>query len=114
MTSLRSELAMSNSKVGVSIVCPGEVTTNIVNSTFQSYEPAKNKSEVAEDTSGMLEVAAEDAQNTYPISPSEAAQGIFAGIESKEFYIFTHKGYERQLKDISSEYLEAFDRAMFQ
>ena len=62
----------------------------------------------------MLEVAAEDAQNTYPISPLEAAQGIFAGIKNKEFYIFTHKGYKRQLEDISSEYLEAFDRAMFQ
>ena len=34
--------------------------------------------------------------------------------KNKEFYIFTHKGYKRQLEDISSEYLEAFDRAMFQ
>ena len=114
MTSLRSELAMSNSNVGVSIVCPGEVTTNIVNSTFQSNEPADNKPVADVDPTAMLEVAAEDAQNTYPISPLEAAQGIFAGIENKEFYIFTHKGYKRQLADISSEYLEAFDRAMFQ
>ncbi|MDA9068646.1 SDR family NAD(P)-dependent oxidoreductase [Gammaproteobacteria bacterium] len=114
MTSLRSELAMSNANVGVSIVCPGEVTTNIVNSTFQSSEPAENKPVAKTDPMAMLEVAAEDAQNTYPISPSEAAQGIFAGIKNKEFYIFTHKGYKRQLEDISSEYLEAFDRAMFQ
>ena len=114
MTSLRSELAMSNSNVGVSIVCPGEVTTNIVNSTFQSDEPAENKPVADIDPTAMLEVAAEDAQNTYPISPLEAAQGIFAGVENKEFYIFTHKGYKRQLEDISSEYLEAFDRAMFQ
>lgn len=114
MTSLRSELTMSNSNVGVSIVCPGEVTTNIVNSTFQSNEPADNKLVADVDPTAMLEVAAEDAQNTYPISPLEAAQGIFAGIENKEFYIFTHKGYKRQLEDISSEYLEAFDRAMFQ
>ena len=114
MTSLRSELAMSNSNIGVSIVCPGEVTTNIVNSTFQSNEPAENKPVADIDPTAMLEVAAEDAQNTYPISPLEAAQGIFAGIENKEFYIFTHKGYKRQLEDISSEYLEAFDRAMFQ
>ena len=114
MTSLRSELTMSNSNVGVSIVCPGEVTTNIVNSTFQSNESAENKPVADIDPTAMLEVAAEDAQNTYPISPLEAAQGIFAGIENKEFYIFTHKGYKRQLEDISSEYLEAFNRAMFQ
>ncbi|MDB9947507.1 SDR family NAD(P)-dependent oxidoreductase [Gammaproteobacteria bacterium] len=114
MTSLRAELAMSDSNVGVSIVCPGEVTTNIVNSTFQPSEPAENKPVAATDPMAMLEVAAEDAQNTYPISASEAAQGIFVGIKNKEFYIFTHKGYKRQLEDISSEYLEAFDRAMFQ
>ena len=114
MTSLRAELAMSNSNVGVSIVCPGEVTTNIVNSTFQSNESAENKPVADIDPTAMLEVAAEDDQNTYPISPLEAAQGIFAGIKNKEFYIFTHKGYKRQLEDISSEYLEAFDRAMFQ
>ena len=114
MTSLRAELAMSNSNVGVSIVCPGEVTTNIVSSTFQSNESAENKPVADIDPTAMLEVAAEDAQNTYPISPFEAAQGIFAGIKNKEFYIFTHKGYKRQLEDISSEYLEAFDRAMFQ
>ena len=114
MTSLRSELAMSNSNVGVSIVCPGEVTTNIVNSTFQPSEPAENKPVAETDPMAMLEVAAEDAQNTYPISPLEAAQAIFAGIKNKDFYIFTHKGYKRQLEEISNEYLEAFDQAMFQ
>ena len=114
MTSLRAELAMSNSKIGVSIVCPGEVSTNIVNSTFQSHEPSKVESSESINPTAMLEVAAEDAQNTYPISPEEAAKAIFDGIANKEFYIFTHKGYKRQLKDISDEYLEAFDRAMFQ
>ena len=114
MTSLRAELQMSKSSVGVSIVCPGEVTTNIVNSTFESHEPAKAPSAEQMDPAAMLEVAAEDAQNTFPISPAEAAEAIFAGIHKKEFYIFTHKGYKRQLEDISTEYLEAFDRAMFQ
>ena len=114
MTSLRAELGMSKSNVGVSIVCPGEVATNIVNSTFQSQEPSKPEPAASIDPMAMLEVAAEDAQNTYPISPKEAAQAIFAGIANKEFYIFTHKGYKRQLEDISDEYLEAFERSMFQ
>ena len=115
MTSLRAELQGSN--VGVSIVCPGEVTTNIVNSTFNSssdqkvVEASENNNP---DPKALLEVAAEDAQNTYPISPFEAAQAIFSGIENKDFYIFTHKGYKRQLEEISSEYLDAFDQAMFQ
>ena len=115
MTSLRAEL--TNSNVHVSIVCPGEVTTNIVNSTFgasRNQEVAENLEDSNADPKALLEVAAEDAQNTYPISPLEAAQAIFAGIENKDFYIFTHKGYKRQLEEISNEYLEAFDQAMFQ
>ena len=115
MTSLRAELAGSN--VDVSIVCPGEVTTNIVNSTFDSpsNQELKQSSESSDaDPKALLEVAAEDAQNTFPISPLEAAQAIFAGIENKEFYIFTHKGYKRQLEEISDEYLQAFDQSMFQ
>ncbi len=113
MTSLRAEL--TNSNVDVSIVCPGEVTTNIVNSTYGSSSNQKVESEDSDNNpKALLEVAAEDAQNTYPISPLEAAQAIFAGIENKDFYIFTHKGYKRQLEEISNEYLDAFDQSMFQ
>ncbi len=113
MTSLRAEL--TNSNVDVSIVCPGEVTTNIVNSTYGSSSNQKVESEDSDNNPiALLEVAAEDAQNTYPISPLEAAQAIFAGIENKDFYIFTHKGYKRQLEEISNEYLDAFDQSMFQ
>ena len=115
MTSLRAELTDSN--VDVSIVCPGEVTTNIVNSTFDT-SPGQEAIESLEDSNtnpkALLEVAAEDAQNTYPISPLEAAQAIFAGIKNKDFYIFTHKGYKRQLEEISNEYLQAFEQSMFQ
>ena len=115
MTSLRAELNGSN--VDVSIVCPGEVTTNIVNSTFDSSQKQdiEDKAEdLGADPRAMLEVAAEDAHNTYPISPLEAAKAIFSGIENKDFYIFTHKGYKRQLEEISTEYLQAFDQAMYQ
>jgi len=115
MTSLRAELTGSN--IDVSIVCPGEVTTNIVNSTYgnSSNQEVKSAAKDSEhDPKALLEVAAEDAQNTFPISPLEAAQAIFAGIENKDFYIFTHKGYKRQLEEISDEYLQAFEQSMFQ
>ena len=70
MTSLRAELTGSN--IDVSIVCPGEVDTNIVNSVFHSSSNRKIKQasqESGSDPKALLEVAAEDAQNTYPISP---------------------------------------------
>lgn len=112
MTAMRAELTHSN--VGVSIVCPGEVTTNILNSTFISPNSSKDTQADDQDPNDLLEEAAADAKNTFPISPNEAAEAIFAGIQQKEFYIFTHKGYKRQLEEISNEYLEAFNRAMFQ
>jgi NADP-dependent 3-hydroxy acid dehydrogenase YdfG len=112
MTAMRAELTHSN--VGVSIVCPGEVTTNILNSTFISPNSSKDTQADNQDPNDLLEEAAADAKNTFPISPNEAAEAIFAGIQQKEFYIFTHKGYKRQLEEISNEYLEAFNRAMFQ
>jgi NADP-dependent 3-hydroxy acid dehydrogenase YdfG len=112
MTAMRAELTHSN--VGVSIVCPGEVTTNILNSTFISPNSSKDTQADNQDLNDLLEEAAADAKNTFPISPNEAAEAIFAGIQQKEFYIFTHKGYKRQLEEISNEYLEAFNRAMFQ
>ena len=64
MTSLRAELTSSN--VDVSIVCPGEVTTNIVNSTFGSSSNQGDGAGINDsdsDPKALLEVAAEDAQN---------------------------------------------------
>ena len=66
MTSLRAELNGSN--VDVSIVCPGEVTTNIVNSTFDSSQKKDIEHKVEDsdaDPRAMLEVAAEDAPVSY-------------------------------------------------
>ena len=39
---------------------------------------------------------------------------LLCRIQNQDFYIFTHKGYKRQLEDISADYLQAFDQAMFQ
>ncbi len=115
MATLREELKTSN--VQASIVCPGEVDTNIVNSVYQGdTPPAKKEEKVDEkDPREMLEVAADDAQGkSFPISPLEAAEAIFQGIENNDFYIFTHKGYEEHIQNIADEYIAAFDKAKYQ
>ena len=63
----------------------------------------------------MLEVAPDDAQGkSFPISPLQAAEAIFQGIENNDFYIFTHKGYEEHIQHIADEYIAAFVQAKYQ
>ena len=115
MATLREEL--KTSKIQASIVCPGEVDTNIVNSVYQGESATPNKQQEEKDTDPreMLEVAADDAQGkSFPISPLQAAEAIFQGIENNDFYIFTHKGYEEHIKHIADEYIAAFDQAKYQ
>ena len=115
MATLREEL--KTTKIQASIVCPGEVDTNIVNSVYQgeSATPKKEKKVEDKDPREMLEVAADDAQGkSFPISPLQAAEAIFQGIENNDFYIFTHKGYEEHIQHIADEYIAAFDQAKYQ
>ena len=115
MATLREEL--KTSKIQASIVCPGEVDTNIVNSVYQDKASAPKKEKKAEDKDPreMLEVAADDAQGkSFPISPLQAAEAIFQGIENNDFYIFTHKGYEEHIQHIADEYIAAFVQAKYQ
>ena len=115
MATLREEL--KTTKIQASIVCPGEVDTNIVNSVYQgeSAAPKKEKKVEDKDPREMLEVAADDAQGkSFPISPLQAAEAIFQGIENNDFYIFTHKGYEEHIQHIADEYIAAFDQAKYQ
>ena len=88
MATLREEL--KTSKIQAAIVCPGEVDTNIVNSVYQGDTPPPKKEEKVDDKDPreMLEVAADDAQGkSFPISPLQAAEAIFQGIENNDFYI---------------------------
>ena len=116
MASVQEEL--NDTKINASIVCPGEVDTNILSSVFQA--DAKEQTQEAspdnqaKDSRKMLDVAADDATGkSFPISPSEAAEAIFDGIENERFYIFTHSGYKEHIEAISEEYLKAFDAAKF-
>ena len=90
MASVQEEL--NDTKINASIVCPGEVDTNILSSVFQA--DAKEQTQEAspdnqaKDSRKMLDVAADDATGkSFPISPSEAAEAIFDGIENERFYL---------------------------
>ena len=113
MSTLRGELMGTN--ISTSIVCPGEVDTGILSSVFPTNSPVTPTEDTSIDNAReMLDVAADDAQGkSFPISPAEAAEAIFAGIQNKDFYIFTHSGYKDSVEEISKEYLAAFEHAKF-
>jgi NADP-dependent 3-hydroxy acid dehydrogenase YdfG len=113
MSTLRGELMGTN--ISTSIVCPGEVDTGILSSVFPTNSPVTPTEETSIDNAReMLDVAADDAQGkSFPISPAQAAEAIFSGIQNKDFYIFTHSGYKDSVEEISQEYLAAFEHAKF-
>jgi NAD(P)-dependent dehydrogenase (short-subunit alcohol dehydrogenase family) len=81
--SLYRELALAGSGVGVSVLCPGAVVTNILQSA--RHWP---------DRLGPRRVA-EPASEEYPaldglMRPAEVARQVFAAIGDQRFWIITH------------------------
>ncbi|MFW9875994.1 MAG: SDR family NAD(P)-dependent oxidoreductase [Candidatus Thorarchaeota archaeon] len=119
---LRTDLEMQNSKVKVSVVCPGFVNTRILFGDTHRPERYQNlSSEEREDTRGEDYVAKLGAKlgvniengldQTKIISPDEAADRIFQAIEQDKFYILTHKDnvLRRLVKERFDEILNEFD-----
>ena len=97
---LHEDLAQ-NDKVGVSVMCPGLVKTNIIErdhlgldldeSSIDQHESAKNNAQWLAD--GVKE----------GMSPEELAKIVFSKIEQKEFWILTHPEFIDVYKGYSDE-----------
>lgn len=88
MECLRSELA--NTNIGVSVCCPGNVSTNIGQSERNGPMPASNKPE----PSG----AAKSLSNAS-MDPWEVGKLVLRGIQRNDLYIFTHPEFEQGIRD---------------
>ena len=83
---LRTELAGSN--VGVSVLCPGFVRTNIYKSQRNRPEELRNETKkVAARTENRETLAAMDALAT---DPADLATEVLRAIQADEFWIITH------------------------
>ncbi|CAD5378367.1 SDR family NAD(P)-dependent oxidoreductase [Pseudomonas sp. OF001] len=83
--SLHYELAALNAPVGVSVLCPGPVASEIMTS------------DQGQGASGELNRLL-DGQIRQGMSPAELAELVFAAIAEKRFWILPHKGFKPALR----------------
>ena len=115
---LRTDLEMKESKVRVSVVCPGFVNTRILFGDTHRPEKYQNlPSEQIEDTRGedyVVKVVGsfdEGINETSIMPPGEAADIIFQGIKEEKLYILTHKDklMKRLVKERFDEILKELE-----
>jgi len=97
--SLAQDLAATGSRLKASVLCPGMIKTNIVDS--DRNRPARLATELTEDqkfVTGYLDDAV-----SRGMAPSEVARLVLEGIRDEAFVIFTHDSYRAQLRERLAE-----------
>ncbi len=94
---LYGELQDAGSNVGVSVLCPGIIRTNLRNSERNRPEhlrdlDAEAVKERTQNTPGFS-----DTVRLQALSPEWAAECVFEGIKANRFYILTHDDHEGQI-----------------
>ena len=94
---LYGELQDAGSNVGVSVLCPGIIRTNLRNSERNRPEHLRDMDAEAvrsrtENTPGFS-----DTVRLQALSPEWAAECVFEGIKANRFYILTHDDHEGQI-----------------
>ena len=90
--SLFQELALSNTDVGVSVLCPGWVSTNLHDADRNRPADLRNPTVADEDLDPMA-VAMRDALKGViesGMAPADVAARVVAAVKEKQFYILTH------------------------
>jgi NAD(P)-dependent dehydrogenase (short-subunit alcohol dehydrogenase family) len=86
--SLHYELALANAKLGTSVLCPGFVRTNIMDSARNRPEHLRAALPTAEASQALL--GAFQSVVAAGIPPSVVAERVVEAIREKRFYIFPH------------------------
>jgi NAD(P)-dependent dehydrogenase (short-subunit alcohol dehydrogenase family) len=82
---LACDLAMSGSKVGVSVLCPGFVRTNLADGDRNRPDELGDTNTAAAGTREFLRLLLDAG-----IDPAEVADGVADAIKADRFYIYTH------------------------
>ena len=86
--SLHLELESRKANVGVSVLCPGPVDTEIVDASYRNLPPTIPLPDLSNEESVL-----EEAYRHYleqGLSPETVAAQTLSAIKEKRFYIFTH------------------------
>lgn len=88
---LYHEMQLAGGKVGVSVLCPGGVHTNIVSSERNRPADIGEASVMTESHAAIREQVLQAVE--AGINPSEVAEMTFQAIREDRFYILTHPDY---------------------
>ncbi len=104
---LRMDLAKH--AIGVSVLCPGGVQTQILRSERNRPAELGGSSVSAEDLQQMSAGAARHADEMQ--APEAIAAAVLDGIRADDAYIFTHPHYRSRVEARCAELMRGFDRA---
>jgi NAD(P)-dependent dehydrogenase (short-subunit alcohol dehydrogenase family) len=83
--SIFHELKADDSKVGISVLCPGFVNTNIADSDRNRPDELKNKTQAAGPSDPMEQMRRQ--MLALGMSPAEVADKVFEAVRDDKFYI---------------------------
>ena len=102
--SLHLELESRHANVGVSVLCPGPVDTEIVDASRRNL-PSKIPGPDLSDEEQLLEKAYR-RYLAQGLSPEEVARQVVSAVQEKRFYIFTHDyraAIEKRMRNLLEE-----------
>jgi len=106
--SLKLDLDKINSKIKVSVICPGYVLTNIFSNWLNRPLEYQDDRQITIQDLNSEEIIAKVklvSEESPGITPEQAADIIFKEIREEKFYIFTHK--QPIVKDAIKERMDA-------
>jgi NAD(P)-dependent dehydrogenase (short-subunit alcohol dehydrogenase family) len=87
---LYSDLKMRKTKIGVSVLCPGEVESNLWNHERNRPPELRN--------SDLPQGETKEESRVNEMTPGQCADIVFDGIREKRLYILTHPGFNGYIK----------------
>jgi NAD(P)-dependent dehydrogenase (short-subunit alcohol dehydrogenase family) len=99
--SLYRELEAIGARIGVSVLCPGPVSTRIMES--ERNRPGRLENDAAAEVAGHRPegTAYTDALTNLVVSgppPSDMAEAVFQAIRDRQFYILPHPAYDTVIR----------------
>jgi NAD(P)-dependent dehydrogenase (short-subunit alcohol dehydrogenase family) len=111
---LAKELELASARVGVSVLCPGFVKTQIHNS--ERNRPAELRAELSGAGPAMMQAITQLVESGQP--PESTADHVVRAIRDSRFYILTHPdmkpAIEHRMRDILDERAPGIDPLMRQ
>jgi NAD(P)-dependent dehydrogenase (short-subunit alcohol dehydrogenase family) len=102
---LRAQLAARGARVGVTVLCPGAVSTDL------SSRERRRLSAVAQDQAWAVAPGSGGQQHQWgaALTPAAVAAAALAGVLEDRFYVFTHSGSRARVEARLRPILDALD-----